>query len=128
MLIKNSIKRLLNLIKLLKPHQYNIYITCAMVKQNDYIVVLPNRVKWCSLVPIIIGACRDFCSALILYESNSLKAEVARDILMHFQSRPILVQTSQYPGESHESLRGSFCYIFLLGVMIMQTNLCSSYG
>ena len=43
--------------------------------------------------------CRDFCSALILYASNSLKADVAREILMHFQSRPILVQTSQYPGE-----------------------------
>ena len=48
---------------------------------------------------------RDFCSALILYESNSLKADVTREILMHFQSRPILIQTSQYPGESHDSLQ-----------------------
>ena len=63
--------------------------------------MLPNRVTWCSLVLITIGASAGiFHSALIVYESNSLKADVTREIF-----RPILVQTSQYPGESHDSLQ-----------------------
>ena len=47
---------------------------------------------------------RDFCSALIIYESNILNGNVARQLVLHFRARAILVQTPQVPAGNQENL------------------------
>ena len=47
---------------------------------------------------------KDFCSAVVVYESNSLKADVAKEIVQHFQARTILVRTPQYSREDNNTL------------------------
>ena len=47
---------------------------------------------------------RDFCSALVIYESNILNGNVARQLVLHFRSRALLVQIPQVPAGNQENL------------------------
>ena len=47
---------------------------------------------------------RDFCSALVIYESNILNGNVARQLVLHFRARAILVQTPQVRAGNQENL------------------------
>ena len=48
--------------------------------------------------------CREFCSALVIYGTNFLNGNVARELVLHFRARAILVQTSQVRAGNQENL------------------------
>ena len=70
-------------------------VPCHALKQHDVVLVgaFHYHYLW-----------KDFCSAVIVYESNSLKADVAKEIVLHFQARTILVRTPQYSREDNNTL------------------------